>query len=82
MTPMKRVSIEVQMRTLKPSQSASMHDHVNKLQAMRQEIGAAGKKISSEDMAIILMCQLPDNYSGFYSSLITSSGRMTAARQA
>ena len=35
MTPMKRVGIEVQMRTLKPSQSALLQDHINKLQAMQ-----------------------------------------------
>ena len=43
---------------------------------MRQDIAAAGKMISSEDMAIILLCQLPEKYGRFYSSLITS-GRMT-----
>ena len=32
--------------------------------------------ISSEDMAIILLCQLPESYGSFYSSLI-ASGRMT-----
>ena len=36
----------------------------------------AGKKISSKDMAIMLLLKLPTRYSAFYSSLITS-GRMT-----
>ena len=52
-----------------------MQDHINKIQAMRREIAAAGKVISSKDMAIILFCQLPDSYNGFYSSLITLGRR-------
>ena len=51
---MKRVAIEVQMWTLNPAKSASMQDHLNKLQRMQQDVLAAagaGKVISSEDMA-------------------------------
>lgn len=76
MTPMKRAALEVQMRTLDSGKSASMRDHIDKLQALQQEILQAGKVISSEDMAIVLLCHLPPRYGAFYSSLITS-GRVT-----
>ena len=54
-SPMKRVSLEVQMRMLDPSKSSSMREHINKLQGLQQEVLSMGKKISSEDMAITLM---------------------------
>ncbi|MCO5560564.1 hypothetical protein L7F22_014179 [Adiantum nelumboides] len=72
MTPMKRVSIEVSMRNLKPANGSSITEHINTLQSMQQEVLAAGKIISSEDMAITLLSHLPKSYSSFYSSLITS----------
>ena len=71
-SPMKRVSLEVQMRMLDPSKSSSMQEHINKLQGLQQEVLSMGKKISSEDMAITLLSHLPVKYSNFYSSLITS----------
>ena len=74
-SPMKRVSLEVQMRTLDPSKSPSMWEHINKLQSLQQEVLSMGKEISSEDMAITLLSHLPAKYSNFYSSLITS-GRL------
>ena len=54
-SPMKRVSLEVQMRMLDPSKSSSMWEHINKLQGLQQEVLSMGKKISSEDMAITLL---------------------------
>lgn len=61
------------MRTLEPSKSVSMRDHISKLQDLHQEVLEAGKQISSEDMAITLLSQLPKpKYAGFYSSLTTS----------
>ena len=74
-SPMKRVSLEVQMRTLDPSKSSSMREHINKLQSLQQEVLSMGKQISSEDMAITLLSHLTPEYSSFYSSLITS-GRL------
>ena len=74
-SPMKRVSLEVQMRMLDPSKSPSMREHINKLQELQQEVLSMGKEISSEDMAITLLSHLPAKYSNFYSSLITS-GRL------
>lgn len=74
-SPMKRVSLEVQMRTLDPSKSPSMREHINKLQSLQQEVLSMGKEISSEDMAITLLSHLPAKFSNFYSSLITS-GRL------
>ena len=77
-TPMKRASLEIQMRSLDPAKSKTLRDHINKLQALQQKIQQARKLISSEDMAIVLLqqiWQLP-SFSAFYSSLITS-GRLT-----
>ena len=65
------------MRQLDPSKCASMKEFIDKVQVLHQEIMHAGKQISSEDMAILLLMKLPAKYSAFYSSLITS-GRMTA----
>ena len=76
MTPMKRAGLEVNMRQLDPSKCTSMKDYIDKLQIMQQEIMHAGKNISSEDMAILLLSKLTSKYGAFYSSLITS-GRMT-----
>ena len=71
-SPMKWVSLEVQMRTLDPSKSPTMREHINKLQSLQQEVLSMGKQISSEDMAITLLSHLPAKYSNFYLSLITS----------
>jgi len=76
MMPMKRAPMEVQMRSLNPAKSASMKDHISKLQSMHQEVLQGGKIISPEDMAITLLSHLPQKYGGFYSSLITL-GRVT-----
>ncbi|MCO5548047.1 hypothetical protein L7F22_001503 [Adiantum nelumboides] len=59
MTPMKRVSIEVSMRNLKSTDGSSITEHINTLQSMQQEVLAAEKIISSEDMAITLLSHLP-----------------------
>eukprot|EP00250_Pteridium_aquilinum_P026436 c3300_g1_i1 orf=632-838(+) len=47
MTPMKRASLEVQMRTLDPEKSASVKDHINKLKSMKWEILQTGKAFHS-----------------------------------
>ena len=73
---MKRAGLEVSMRQLEPSKFASMKEFIDKVQIMQQEIMHAGKKIASEDLAILLLSKLPARYSAFYSSLITSR-RMT-----
>ena len=75
-TPMKRVSWEVQLRMLDPAKSSSMREHISKMEVLRDRIVQAGGKQSEEDMAITLLSQLPVSYSVFYTSLITS-GRMT-----
>ncbi|MCO5577293.1 hypothetical protein L7F22_031120 [Adiantum nelumboides] len=54
------------------ARNSSMRDHINKMQELQQEILHMGKLISSENMAIQLLAQLPSRYSNFYSSLITS----------
>ena len=74
-SPMKCVSLEVQMQMLDPSKSSSMRDHINKLHGLQQEVLSMGKKISLEDMAITLLSHMPTKYSNFYLSLITS-GRL------
>ena len=73
---MKRAGLEVTMRQLDPNKCASMKEYIDKLQIMHQKIMHAGKQISSEDMAILLLSKLTNKYGAFYSSLITS-GRMT-----
>lgn len=75
-TPMKRVSWEVQLRLLDPAKSSSMREHISKMELLRDRIVQAGGKHSEEDMAVTLLSQLPESYSVFYTSLITS-GRMT-----
>ena len=75
MTPMKQTSLKVFMRQLESSKCASMKEFIDKVQIMHQEIMHAEKKISSKDMAILLLSKLPARHSAFYSSLITS-GRM------
>ena len=52
-----------------------MKEFIYKVQIMNQEVMHIGKKISSKDMAILLLRKLPARYSDFYSCLITS-GRM------
>ena len=74
-SPMKRVSLEVQMTMLDASKSPSIREHINKLRSLQQEVLSMGKKISSEEMAITLLSQLPAKYSNFCSSLI-ASGRL------
>ena len=46
-SPMKGVSLAVQMWMLDPSKSSSMWEHINKLQGLQQEMLSMGKKISS-----------------------------------
>ncbi|MCO5592337.1 hypothetical protein L7F22_046338 [Adiantum nelumboides] len=72
MTPMKKVSIEVSMRNLKPTDGSSITKHINTLQSTQQEVLAGGKIIDSADMALTPLSHLPKSYSSFYSSLITS----------
>lgn len=59
------------MWNLDPAKSGSMKDHINKLQALQQEVSPAGKKIYSKDIAITFLSHLLDRYEGFYSFLIT-----------
>ena len=73
---MKRAGLEVSMPQLEPSKCASMKEFIDKVQIMQYEIMHVGKKISSKDLAILLLSKLPARYSAFYSSLITSR-RMT-----
>ena len=73
---MKWAGLEVSRRQLEPSKFASMKEFIDKVQIMQQEIMHAGKKITFEDLAILLLSKLPARYSAFNSSLITS-GRMT-----
>ena len=56
---MKRAGLEVSMRQLDPSKCASLKEYIDKVQIMQQEIMHVGKKISSEDMAILLLTKLP-----------------------
>ena len=72
---MKWAGLEVSMQQFEPSKCASMKEFIDKVQIMQQEIMHMGKKISSKDLAILLLSKLPARYSTFYSSLITS-GRM------
>ena len=76
MTPMKRAGLEVSMLQLDPSKCASLKEYIDKVQIMQQEIMHAGKKLSSKEMAILLLEKLPSRYSAFYSSLITSRRMM------
>ena len=73
---MKWVGLEVSMCQLDPSKCASMKEFIDKMQIMHQEIMHEGKKISSKDMAILLLTKLSAKYSAFYSSLITSRRMM------
>lgn len=57
-TPMKRISLEVQLGRLDPALSASIRDHINKMQNFQQDILHASKEISVEDMAITLLSHL------------------------
>ncbi|MCO5560599.1 hypothetical protein L7F22_014215 [Adiantum nelumboides] len=75
-TPMKRVSWDVQLRLLDPAQSGSMREHITKMEQLRDRIRQAEGNLTDEDMAITLLSQLPASYSMFYTSLITS-GRLT-----
>ena len=56
---MKWVGLEVSMQKIEPSECASMKEFIDKVQIMHQEIMHAGKKILSEDMAILLLTKLP-----------------------
>ncbi|MCO5592505.1 hypothetical protein L7F22_046508 [Adiantum nelumboides] len=71
-TPMKRVSWDVQLRLLDPAQSGSMLEHITKMEQLRDRIRQAEGNLTDEDMAITLLSQLPTSYSMFYTSLITS----------
>ena len=66
----------MQLRLLDPAKSSSMREHISKMELLRDRIVQAGGKHSEEDMAVTLLSQLPESYSVFYTSLITS-GRMT-----
>ena len=72
---MKLAGMEIQMRMLDLKQTSSVKEHIDRLQLMRQELAEAGRKFSSEDMAIVLLSHiwLLPKYSGFYTSLLTSS---------
>ena len=72
---MKQAGLEVSMQQLEPGKCASMKEFIDKVQIMHQQSMHATKKISSKDMAILLLSRLLARYSTFYSSLITS-GRM------
>ena len=54
-TPMKRVSLEVELRCLDLATFTSIREHINKMQNYHQDILHAGKEISSEDIAITLL---------------------------
>ncbi|MCO5594455.1 hypothetical protein L7F22_048485 [Adiantum nelumboides] len=70
-TPMKLAGMEIQIKNLDLKQSSSVKEHIDRLQLLHQE---AGKKFSSEEMAIVLLGQiwLLPRFSVFYTSLLTS----------
>ena len=70
-TPMKRVSWDVQLRLLDPAKSGSMREHITKMEHLRDRIRQAEGHLTDEDMAVTLLSQLPTSYSMFYTSLIT-----------
>ena len=69
---MKWASLKVSMWQLDPSKCASMKEFIDKVQSMHQEMMHARKKISSQDMALLILSKFLARYSAFYSSLITS----------
>ncbi|MCO5604027.1 hypothetical protein L7F22_058184 [Adiantum nelumboides] len=77
-TPMKLAGMEIQIGSLDLKQSSSVKEHIDRLQLLRQDLSEAGKKFSSEEMAIVLLGQiwLLPRFSVFYTSLLTL-GRTT-----
>lgn len=71
-----KISLEKKLRMLSLDDSSSMKEHITKMDDMRGELASLGRVISSEDMAMILLTQLPSpRFDVFYTSLITSRSR-------
>ena len=57
-TPMKRVSWEIQLRLLDPAKSNGMKEHISQMEMLRDRINSTGGSLSEEEMVVILLSQL------------------------